>query len=62
MDDKDLEFLSIKQTAAIIQVPSSTVRKLLRTGVIPCVTLGPHTRRIPRRALEALAKGTEVAR
>ena len=62
MDQKQLEFLTVQQTADLLQVRVAHVRKMLKAGVLPFVRPMPHTTRIPRAALEALARSAEVSR
>jgi excisionase family DNA binding protein len=47
-------YLNIQDTARVLGVDRSTVRRMLRDGRLPAVELGPRTIRIPKSAIEAL--------
>ena len=52
----DRRLLSIAQTARALNVSRSTVWRLLRDGLLPCVELRPGSRRIPSAAITEFAK------
>jgi excisionase family DNA binding protein len=54
------ELLHVKQAAAELDVHVSTVRRAIRSGELPAVTLGEHGRyRIRRRDLEEFLRPVE---
>ncbi len=48
-------FLTPKEAARELRCGIGPVRRLVRRGVLPAVSLGPRLLRIPRVAVEALA-------
>jgi excisionase family DNA binding protein len=51
------EFLTVKETAALLRVSKRSVRRALEGGTLPAVRLAEHgSIRIPRSALEAKEK------
>lgn len=50
------EFLTPREVAEVLRVPRRKVWRLIREGTLPVIVLSPRQRRIPLRALEALAQ------
>lgn len=56
------EFLTARQLAAIMQVSETTVRRLARTGRIPCVRLTPRIVRFHLQSVREALDGTPRTR
>lgn len=48
------EYVTIQEAAAILHVSIATIRRMIRSGRLPVVRLGPRTIRIRREDLDAL--------
>lgn len=50
-----LQFLTVDEAAAILNVRPSTLRAWVRAGSIPCYRLGPRATRFTRALLDEFA-------
>ena len=54
------EFLHVKEVADVLRVDESTIRRAIRSGQLPAVTLGEHGRyRVRRDALDEFLRSVE---
>lgn len=51
-----LEYLTVEQAAAILQVRPSTLRAWVREGRIPCIRFGPRATRFTPELLRQFAE------